>query len=87
MTAALLKRTKLTPPMIARRFGVSADKIVAWIRSGELRGVNVAAKSNGRPRYVVDEADLAAFELRRTAKPKEAATKRRKANQNVIQFF
>jgi transposase len=80
-------RTKLTPPQIARRFGISPDKVVGWIRCGELRGVNIAAKSNGRPRYVVDEADLAMFEQRRTAQPIAPAPRRRKAIKDVIEFF
>jgi transposase len=82
-----LSRTKLTPPMIAHRFGVSTDKIIAWIRSGELRGVNIATKANGRPRYVVDEADLAVFEQRRTAQPLSATPRRRKTATGVIEFF
>ena len=81
------ERTKLTPPQVARRFGISPDKVVRWIRAGELRGVNIATKANGRPRYVVDEADLAVFEQGRTAQPKATAHKRRRACQNVIPFF
>ena len=55
-------RTKLTPPELARRWGVSPDKILAFIRSGELRAVNAAASPNGRPRWLIDLADLAVFE-------------------------
>jgi transposase len=82
-----LPRTKLTPPQIARRFGISPDKVVGWIRSGELRGVNVATTAGGRPRYVVDEADLAVFEQRRSTQPRELAPKRRRACGSVIPFF
>jgi Helix-turn-helix domain len=82
-----ITRSKLTPPQVARRFGISPDKVVGWIRCGELRGVNIAAKPNGRPRYVVDEADLAAFEMRRAAQPKPPALRRRKAIKDVIEFF
>jgi len=34
----------LTPPQAARLLGVNADKIRAWIASGELRATNVALR-------------------------------------------
>lgn len=84
-------RRKLTPPQIAERLGVSPEKVIAWIRSGELKAVNVATKPNGRPRWAVDEADLAAFERRRSsgvlAPVPIAAARRRKADEDVIEFF
>ena len=66
-------RTKLTPPELARRWGVSADKILAFIRSGQLRTCNVATTPNGRPRWLIDLADLAVFEQARTARPQPDA--------------
>lgn len=60
---------KLTPPQVAERYGVSADNVLAWIHSGELRAVNVAAKVGGRPRYRIDAADLLAFEQKRATSP------------------
>lgn len=83
------RRTKLTPPEIARRWGISADKVVAWIRAGELRAVNAAARIGRRPRYLVDVADLCAFEAARAVVPRDArpsrTRQRRKAE--VIEFF
>lgn len=38
----------VTPPQVAKMFGVNAGKVVGWIRSGELRAVNIAAKTSGR---------------------------------------
>ncbi len=32
-------RTKLTPPQLGKLWGISPDKIVAFIRSGELRAI------------------------------------------------
>src|SRR4051812_40987087 len=69
---------KLTPPQVARRYHVSKDKILSWIRSGELRALNIATSLGGRPRYVIDEADLAAFEAKRSAVPALTPTRRRK---------
>jgi excisionase family DNA binding protein len=42
--------TYRTPPEIARRLGVGPEKVLAWIRSGELAAVNLATTRHGRPR-------------------------------------
>ncbi len=81
-------RAKLTPPKAARLYGVSPVKILSWIRNGELRAFNAATSATGRPRWLIDEADLAAFEQRRAAQPPPAAApRRRKAAAGVIEFF
>ncbi len=60
----------LTPPQVAKQLGVNADKILAWIRSGELTAINVAQNLGGRPRYRVTSQDLEQFQdSRRTRKP------------------
>lgn len=41
----------LTPPAIARLLGISQDKVLGWIRSGELRAVDVADRASRAPRY------------------------------------
>lgn len=48
-----------TPPEIAKLLHVGRDKVLAWIRSGELPAANLS--DSGRPRYAVTEDDLAAF--------------------------
>ena len=58
-------RTKLTPPQLAKRLGVSPEKIYVWIRNGELSAFNAATKQGQRPRYLIDESDIADFERRR----------------------
>jgi len=60
---------KLTPPELARRYGVEPCKVIAWIRNGELRAMNVARRPNGRPRFLIDEDDVARFEQARSTKP------------------
>ena len=71
--------------------GVADAKILAWIRSGELRAVNLARSRNGRPRYAIDVADIEAFERSREVVPLGSgnATRRlrRRADGNVKQFF
>jgi hypothetical protein len=79
---------KLTPPEIARRYGIHPDKVLGWIRRGELRAVNVAANPRGRPRWRIDPIDLEAFEQRRSAQPAPALQRRRRqAAGDVIEFF
>lgn len=56
----------LTPPEVARLMKVNADKVLDWIRRGELQAVNI---SNGvRPRYRIEPSDLADFKLRRSSR-------------------
>lgn len=59
----------LTPPQVAKLFGVNPDKVLSWIRKGELHAVNVTA-NGGRPKYRIASADLEAFKLRRTPQAK-----------------
>jgi hypothetical protein len=52
---------------LARRWRKGEDQIRGWIKSGELRALNVASTLSGKPRYVVTPEALAAFEQRRLA--------------------
>lgn len=47
---------------------LSADTVLGWIHSGELKARNVATKAGGRPSWRISEADLAEFLERRTVK-------------------
>ncbi len=83
-------RTKLTPPQIAKRFGIDVNKILGWIRSGELRAINGARKANGtKPRFLVDVADLEAFERSRQVSPPPAPAPRARRSKpsDVIQYY
>ncbi len=51
----------LTVPEVAKLLRVRPDKVLSWIRSGRLRGYNVAERENGRPKYRVNPEDLEAF--------------------------
>jgi hypothetical protein len=84
-------KSMLTPPEIAKTWHVSADKVLAWIRSGKLRASNVTKKSGGRPKYLVHVDDLEVFRvgLQNRAEPK--ARKRRMGQEadptGHIRFF
>lgn len=57
------ERTKVTPPELAARWGVNPDKVLFFIRSGELKAFDASLlPGQGRPRYLIDEADIEAFE-------------------------
>ena len=77
----------LTPPQVARRLGVSADKVLSYIRNGELRAYDLATKRGGRPRYHIDPADLQAFLAARSATPAPKPQRRRRRQPgDVIEF-
>jgi excisionase family DNA binding protein len=67
--------TWLTPPQLAKQLGVQAEKVLGWIRAGELRAVNVAERASRRPRWRISAEAFEEFLRRReavlrTAKPK-----------------
>jgi hypothetical protein len=72
-------KSKMTPPQIAEAWGVSPEKIIGFIRSGELKAINVATRRRGRPRYLVDIEDLEAFERLRTVCPRLRLRRPRRA--------
>jgi len=81
-------RRKFSPPQLARVYGVDPGKILAWIRSGELRAINGSIRTGGRPRYLIDLADIALFEQRRaTVPPPKATRRRRRSAPGVTEFF
>jgi len=83
-----VSRAKLTPPQLARLWGISPDKVLNWIRSGELRAINVAATPGGRPRYLIDRTDVQAFETRRAVVAVIPLHRRKKPiSKDVIGFF
>lgn len=72
-------KRKLTPPEIARLWGITPDKVLCWIRSGELRAIDASTSQGERPRYLVDIDDLATFELSRSTAPKAEAKPARRS--------
>lgn len=79
---------KLTPPQLAEQWGVSPDKIIGWIRSGELRAIDISTKRGSpRPRYLVDRRDIEAFELARAVIPPAPRQRRRRRDPAVKEYF
>lgn len=74
-----IEKRKLTPPEVARLWGITGDKVIRFIRAGELRAINAASPGrNRRPRYLIDVDDLADFERRREAGPAPKPLRKRK---------
>jgi hypothetical protein len=77
----------LTPPAVAKRYGVDTHKVLGWIRSGQLRALNVGDGSQ-RPRYRISPADLALFETARAAGPEPKISRiRRRRDPLITEFF
>jgi excisionase family DNA binding protein len=72
---------------VQRRYGVSEHTVLAWIRSGELRAVNVGRRPGAKkPRWRISQAALESFEARRTPTP-PAPRKRRQRPADVVEFY
>lgn len=59
-----------TVSQVAERYLVDADKVLGWIRAGELAALNVVQRVGGRPRWRITAEALAAFEASRAAQPR-----------------
>lgn len=75
-------KSVLTPPELAKEWGISSDKVLGWIRSGQLKARNV---SNGtRPRYNISRDDLKLF---RPPAEKLVKRSRRKPDPSITQYY
>lgn len=58
-----------TPPDVARRYGVATAKVIGWIRTGELKAINVANRGCSKPRFSISPEALEEFERSREVVP------------------
>jgi hypothetical protein len=70
---------KLTPQSVAKRYAVHVDTVRDWIRSDLLPATDCSRSTASRPRYRMDENDLAEFERRRSANHKIKDARQRAA--------
>jgi hypothetical protein len=82
-----MEATAITPPALAKRYGVAPEKILAWIRAGELVAINIAARLGGRPRYVISANAVEAFELARSSQRPAKNIPKKIKMPSVIEFF
>lgn len=75
---------------VAAYFTVTEHTVLGWIRSGELRAINVGRqRTGGKPRWRITTAALEAFEAARAATPPapKPARRRRQPASEVIRFY
>lgn len=85
----------MTPAEVADILAVSHDKVLGWIRGGELHAVNVANRNSRKPHYRILAKDFNSFlELRSSSgstpeSPKRAARRRYSPvkSGDVVEFF
>lgn len=73
---------------LENRYGVREHTVLAWIKSGELKAINVGtAPGKLKPRWRVTEAALQAFEALRQATPPPQRTRRRRQSSDLVEFI
>lgn len=73
----------LTPRELATVLRVSPDKILHWIKTGELRALNTSSAQCRKPRFVILPCHVADFEQRRLATPSPKKSRQRKKSSGV----
>jgi hypothetical protein len=79
-----------TVNQIAIDLGVDPGKVLSWIHGGELRAINVAKNSRGRPRWRIPAQAWDEFQQSRssTAATRPPQTKRRRCtDESTIEFY
>ena len=78
----------LTPPVLAKMWRVKSDRILNWIKSGQLRAFDVSSNPGiGRPRYRIPPDAITEFENRRSGVQSKQTKMRKRTNSEIIQFF
>ena len=79
----------MTAKEVAERLQVKSDRVRGWIRSGQLRGIDLSSNpGTGKPRFRVSQSDLEQFLTNRKVLVQEKPQRRGKqSNPDVIDFF
>jgi excisionase family DNA binding protein len=73
---------------IQERYGVTDHTVLGWIRSGELRAINVGRRPGARkPRWRITQEALEDFEARRAPTPPAPRARRKRQPAGVIEFY
>lgn len=73
---------------ICERYGVGERTVILWLKSGELKGINVGRTlGKKKPRWRITEQALADFERMRATTPPLPKIRRRRQPAEVIQFY
>lgn len=87
MSIDVLSERGLTVADVARRYRVSPERVLRWIKRGELRAINRRDARCRRPAFVVTPEALADFERRREAAAPEAPKPPRRKRTMAIDFY
>ncbi len=74
----------LNPPAVARILGTSAEQVLAFIRSGELKASNTSLGE--RKRWKVNPADLEKFLDARSNRPKPTQQRKQSAPTSTREY-
>lgn len=80
------QRSFLTPPEIAAETGSRPETVILWIRSGELRGVDLSRRGSAKPRFRVRKEDFEDFLRRRAVATPAAPSPRVRRDTGVTQY-
>ena len=76
----------LTPPQIAKMLRCRRETVLAWIRAGKLRALNLAGPGK-RPSFRISQADFDAFTDRMAVTAAPSRASRRRQDPDVIRFY
>jgi hypothetical protein len=79
--------TGYTVADLCRRWKVGPDKIRAFLRRGELIGVNVATTLSGKPQWRITAESVQRFEQRRSSALSPRAPPRRRRQQGILDYY
>jgi transposase len=72
---------------ICDRFSVGEHTVLGWIRTGELRAIDVSRTKGKRPKWRISAEALEQFELTRMTAPPAPRTPRRRKPAGVLEFY
>ena len=86
MTTSTTEPRGVTPNELATLLRVSINKVLTWIKAGELPAINTASRQGGKPRFVVLPHHLAEWE--KTRRPVAPMPRGRRKKRTVeIDYF
>lgn len=82
-------RPYLSVRELSADLGIDPGKILHWLHTGQLAGINVAENPSGRPRWRIPREAWEQFQSARSnqAPPPQRRRRRRRTNEAIIQFF
>jgi len=72
---------------LCRRWRVGPDKVRAFLRRGELIGVNLAINLSARPQWRISPESVELFERRRSSAPLPKPTSRRRRRPKEVDYY